>query len=576
MKFIENCKNYKYANIILALVFAFTLFLQCCFFHWQAFHSIVISSLWKDPLYFIKFYGTKISISVFIASFVLLFKRKSWIIYFSTIISIWSIAELVYFRSNRIFFDAFSFTMIGNMDGFWDSVLIYIYASDLIIFLYTLILIVAYLVLKNKNKNVFNGILGIILSISLNIISCIGLVEWKINNIVSVNPLNKETISGKTGLEPNKEKYIRSFSTIHAFLYDFKEFILIPFGNDRYIMSNNELEKTNEFINDTTIKETNSQSKLIIILVESFETWSLSNDITPNLCKFISKNNILYAIKVKTQTKGGNSADGQMIVNTGLLPIFKGAVCYKYPFNTFPSLAKIYNKSAAIIPGNLGIWNQKFMSDSYGIIDNYETPSTDRDIFLKLDSIYDKYNYIITLTISSHSPFNSCLNQDVKTTPNMPELMRNYLKCINYMDENLAGFLHKIETDSTLKNSTIVITGDHVVFPNEIRNDFSNFCKTNKTSYNVNNIYTPLIIYSPNIKKKYIIEHEALQMDVYTTILDVIDCKDYYWKGFGVSLLDSTNLTNRPISEEDAFILSDKLIRANYFKEVEDNLNVYK
>jgi len=54
--------------------------------------------------------------------------------------------------------------------------------------------------------------------------------------------------------------------------------------------------------------------------------------------------------------------------------------------------------------------------------------------------------------------------------------------------------------------------------------------------------------------------------------LHVIGAEDYYWKGFGVNLLDSVARQNRPISPEEAFELSDKLIRANYFKEIEDSL----
>ena len=64
MNFIERCRNYKYANIVLALVFALTLFLQCCFFHYQLFSSILISSLWKCPLDFIIFYLPKIAIAI--------------------------------------------------------------------------------------------------------------------------------------------------------------------------------------------------------------------------------------------------------------------------------------------------------------------------------------------------------------------------------------------------------------------------------------------------------------------------------------------------------------------------------
>jgi hypothetical protein len=45
----------------------------------------------------------------------------------------------------------------------------------------------------------------------------------------------------------------------------------------------------------------------------------------------------------------------------------------------------------------------------------------------------------------------------------------------------------------------------------------------------------------------------------------VLGCENYYWKGFGVNLLKEGSWNNRPIQAHDAQILSDKIIRANYF-----------
>lgn len=568
--FFSRLKESKNATLILASIFAFTLFLQCCFFHYQAFHSILISSLWNDPISFFTFYAPKISISLFIASFVFLFKRKSWTIYVSFIVSIWCIAELTYFRANKIFLDAYSFTMVGNMDGFWSSVPMYIYVSDFIIFLFTVILIISYCLLHNKLINYKISIFGICISILLNIYACIGLVNFDFNNVGTVNPFAKKAIG--IIVEPSKQTYLNRFSVIHAFLYDLKEITLLPIENKTYVLSNSEIQQTNRFIHYSSINESNS-SNVIVILVESLEAWTISRDITPNLQAFISdESTIFYANKIITQTKGGTSADGQMIVNTGLLPINEGAVCYRYPMNHFPSISKNYKRTAAIVPGSLSVWNQKYMSDSYGISNNYETSTNDADIFNKLIEIYPYNEYTLAITMSSHSPFNSCPNQDVNVPSDMPELMQNYLKSINFMDENLGNFLSFIESDSILQNSTIVITGDHTIFPSEIRKEFSDYCKANNLDYKVEENYCPLIIYSPNIKEKTMVDEVVYQMDIYPTILHVIGAEDYYWKGFGVNLLDSVARQNRPISPVDAFELSDKLIRANYFKEIEDSL----
>ena len=117
-----------------------------------------------------------------------------------------------------------------------------------------------------------------------------------------------------------------------------------------------------------------------------------------------------------------------------------------------------------------------------------------------------------------------------------------------------------------LDNTTILITGDHTIFHKERRDKFSHYCEENNLDYGVDEEYCPLIIYSKTISNQFEYFDEAYQMDAYSTLLNVLGYNDYYWKGFGVNLLDSVARKNRPISEQEAFILSDKLIRANWFE----------
>ena len=50
--------------------------------------------------------------------------------------------------------------------------------------------------------------------------------------------------------------------------------------------------------------------------------------------------------------------------------------------------------------------------------------------------------------------------------------------------------------------------------------------------------------------------------------MNSINCENYYWKGFGINLLDE-NRNKRQISADEALELSDKLHQANYFKNIE-------
>ena len=77
----------------------------------------------------------------------------------------------------------------------------------------------------------------------------------------------------------------------------------------------------------------------------------------------------------------------------------------------------------------------------------------------------------------------------------------------------------------------------------------------------------PLIIYSPAITQNTRYTKDAYQMDIYPTYQSLLGVENYRWKGFGINLLSDTAEIElkRPITEDEAFILSDKLIRNNYF-----------
>ena len=570
------CRESKYANWYLASIFAITIFLQCCLFHYLAFHSILISSLWRNPLTFWSFYLPKMSIAVFVTSFVFIFKRKNWTIVVSVLINVWIIAELIYFRANRILLDAHSFTLISNLNGFWSSVPMYLQWLDLIIIFPTIILVISLVCFTNKGRKFSQFAIVLISSVFLSIggaLSCRKLYNtlYQTNTIQKyyLNPFGDKDVCvlfGFTSLE-----YVRNMSVIHAFIYDMKKLIQMPFERTSYEMTKEDVDNTQYFINkiNNEIEPTNN---LIMILVESLETWAIRPEVTPNLYAFIQTHNVIWSQKVANLTRGGTSADGQLILNTGLLPIQQGAVCQRYPQNKFPSLSEIYTPAALIQPGDLSIWNQKYMSEAYKIDTNYLSPhSLDHYTFEVLDSIYAQYPYILAITMATHSPFIACAKYSSLELPNdMPEKMANYLRSMHYSDSCWGKFLQKIDTDSILKNSVICFQGDHIIFDSNMRRDFEQYCLKYNFDYDVQNNNTAFVAYSPNLEEKLVITDMTYQMDAYPTILHLIGCEDYYWKGFGVNLLDSVARNNRPITEQEAYELSDKLIRSNYFSSFSD------
>ncbi len=527
------------ANWCLFLLFTGIIFVKLCLFHYYHYHVILVSSIWKNPTEFWLFYLPKIGISCAMASLVFLFKRKYWIIYISIITDIWAIANLLYFRSYDRLLDIYAITMIGNLnDGYWDSIILFSELKDFIFLGISIFLGLSFILFDNKKAQ------PLISPIIVLIACCI----W---------------FGGEFLI-----KQVNIFGS-----YEYVEPIEITEMDDR------DKSLINDFIQPKV--EVMPDNNLLFILVESLETWAVHPTIMPHLCKLLDTYPTLHATKMKKQTVGGNSSDAQLIANTGILPINKGAVSHLYQQNLFPSIADCYDTlSLSIAPHGLDdCWNQREMNTTYHFDVAWSKSPEDSLLFASVKEAIDSgYRYTQVFTISSHAPFSAFAHKSQLQLPDkskMPQFLADYIRSVNVADAGLAVLLSAIETDSILRNTTIVITGDHTIFSVEKRAHYDKVCKDYNLPYNVaDGNYLPLIIYSPKIQENVRIDEICYQMDVYPTIMHLIGCEDYFWKGFGVNLLDSTARHNRPITEEQAYALSDKMIRADYFRTIVDSLNI--
>lgn len=329
---------------------------------------------------------------------------------------------------------------------------------------------------------------------------------------------------------------------------------------------------------DSEIFETsdgNIPSNLYLLFVESFESWTIDETYTPNLIRFMEQNNdnLFYADKVRSETMRGTSMDAQLIVNTGLLPTREATVCNFNCNNYFYSLADIYDnlgaKTLMLVPHDPKIWNQDLMSKAFNFdsLESFDHYGNDEELFNKLrETINDKKNnFVHAITISSHAPFEHekekyslDLPDNIEFNDDIPLIVKNYLMAIHYMDSKLGIFLDGID----FENSVLVICGDHTWESNMTES----YTEAEIELHKDENVYIPLIIYSPTINENRLLHEIVYQMDIYPTLLSVLGFEEYYWEGFGVNLMDDEAIGNRKISEEEAFQLSEKIIRTDYFR----------
>jgi phosphoglycerol transferase MdoB-like AlkP superfamily enzyme len=306
------------------------------------------------------------------------------------------------------------------------------------------------------------------------------------------------------------------------------------------------------------------QSPLIIILLESLENWVLTPQIMPNLYRLTQNEHVFYANRIHTQIVGAPSADGQLIVNTGLLPINAGGTCLYYGKHTYPAVMSLApDSTVCLLPHDLRVWNQTEMSPAYGYDTTICYSDIDTMLFQKLNALVDEgKQYIQCITQSTHAPFVSEELSHLPLPEDMPWVMYNFIRAFNALDDGLGYFVRKLESDPVLQQYTIVITADHRILHYEKRRQMQQYADAHDMNLQPMDDCLPLLIYSPKIQGNPRYTNDAFQMDIYPTYMSLLGVKNYRWKGLGIDLLENPI---RPIQESEAYILSDKLIRNNYF-----------
>ena len=498
----------------------------------------------------------KMAAAMLFASFTFLLRDKRWLILLSVVIDTWLIANLIYMRNNHILLDGEAFNMSGNLHGYFWSVLIYIeWGIDLMFYGLTALFSLFFLLTKQSDRS---------------------WRAWLAVFIIGALPLAVERTQHVYG--QNFPKTVANTSVLYAPYYILADYRLMINGIQP-VRPMTDADYLRMQTLDNGADTATLDSPLIIVLLESLENWVLTPEIMPNLYRLTQNDHVFYANRIHTQIVGAPSADGQMLVNTGLLPITAGGTCLHYAGNTYPAimhLAPDSTNAICLLPHDTCVWNQTAMSPAYGYDSTICYSDVDTILFCKLDSLVDEgFRYIQCITQSTHAPFVNEKYSRLALPKSMPWVMYNFIRGFNSLDEGLGYFIRKIESDSVLQNYTIVFTGDHRILHYEKRQQMQRYAtrwakrNTDPSLAWINNLTPeddclPLIIYSPRISGNPRYTADAYQVDIYPTYRTLIGAQDYRWQGFGINLLDSTQ--KRSILEDEAYPLSDRLIRNNYFQ----------
>lgn len=332
----------------------------------------------------------------------------------------------------------------------------------------------------------------------------------------------------------------------------------------------------------------NCNKNLVIIVVESLNAEVINKtvngfEISPHLNSLLRADGSISCLQVVPQIKDGGSSDGQMLINTGLLPLKDGCASMRYgSTNTYPSIVKElgYEGSLAIFGDDGIVWNQTGAFKSYGFskilyskhfITPIETRGRDGAMFdLALAELKTlKQPFILEcITNSMHIPFQEeCVVQPSRIADaGINETEKSYFTITNYFDTELARFLTELYKVSPKENTIVVITSDH-----------SQSIATGSVLSTVDDTSVPAVFIAANTGVTASIGRIIGQVNIYPTILDIMGLDETHsdYRGLGSSMLmpivsGAVDVfgNNHGSLEDGAFSaidISDDIIKSNYF-----------
>lgn len=310
---------------------------------------------------------------------------------------------------------------------------------------------------------------------------------------------------------------------------------------------------------------TEKRSNLLIVFAESLESWVLEKkvdgkEITPCLNRLLKEKSTLYAPNVLTQVKGGRSIDAQLMICSGLLPLMSGTYSSLYYDNTFYTLQKAmrglkHSRSYLLTIDKVSTWNQGAVARSFGtdtIISYHDFKMTEAfgthkrigdasffqqcrekiergEVWKPGESVYMQF-----VTYSGHAPFKLPDHLRTITFPaSIPEKAADYMTTAHYTDKAIGDFVAYLKTLPQYKETIVVIVGDHEGLASYRQELVGNPACRGLVS---DKQLTPFIVLNSPVGMHY--DKFMGQIDIYPTLLNLMQLDAYRWHGLGQSILD--------------------------------------
>ncbi|EGT3616979.1 LTA synthase family protein [Clostridium perfringens] len=565
---------------------------------------------YRQASYFLNYY---IAFAAIFISICFLFKNKGK--FFSLIIvdlfiSILTMMDIWYFRGFQTVPSIMLLKQTANLDNLGDSIFSMATSYDLLFFVDFIILIIAFIIFRKSFSNCKSNWKGTI-AVLLISICYIGYVPFNVNVLKRENVKNSYLFSN---YDPTDT--VEYFSPIGYHIFDtynvYKNSKPYEMTAEDQAQIKEYYDFKNENLPDNEYKGMFKGKNLVVIQVESLENFVINQkidgqEITPNINKLL--NNSIYFPNIFEQVNEGTSSDSDLMVNTSMLPLRQGSTFFRNPATTYNSMPNILEKDGystiAIHPDKGSFWNyaQGLTGIGFDKFVDYYSFNHDEVIGMGIsDGSYFKQVapmlkemkqpfYAFTVTLTSHGPFD--LPKDYRELKLSPELDNNvlggYFQSVHYTDAQIGMFIDLLEKEGLLENTVVAIEGDHTGPHKYYNSNIESLSNPESWWLDNGNHTVPLVIYNPSVKTPVKDDVYGGQIDIMPTLLYLlgVDNNVYQNTALGRNLLNTNRsyavLTDKTVKGEltdkekqivtNSLDLSDKMIRANYFKDKIPNDN---
>lgn len=551
--------------------------------------NIYLPLIQKKAIYF------NFVILLFVISLLLLFRQKKRKIIESlllVIISIYAFAQNYHYYFFNTLFSFSKLSVVSELGGVAKEVIAKFNYRLVFIFIPLIIWFIYLKFTKNEENEVeYKKVIisMIVISLLISIVS-VRLIFYKEEN-ENIDEIKTEQFLFEK--MSDKNMFLNRFGMMLYIVRDVAMNVNITTS-----LTNEEIEAINNQINNQSITKNDLTNifegkNLILILAESLIPQAIDEELTPTLYKLA--NDGYYFDNFYAPLYPSNTCDAEFISQTSIMPsIETGTTSYAYVNNYYPySLANMlkqkgyycnsyhsfeksfYNRepfhealgfSFFFAKDDLNIYTDENFVEYYNWVD-------DRILFEKMleKTNFDKPFYNFVITASGHLPYmdlreelyenQSIANEHLKEDPETAYYYASQMK----LDEGIRYLIDELNTKGILKDTVIVIFGDHYPYG---AND-----TTQKYLFkNIENEYekqkTPFIIYNSEIKGK---KNSKL-----TSTFDILPTLSNL---FGLNTNNAYIIGNDVFSSKESYVLfSDRSILTNqgFFNSATQNSGVDK